>query len=247
MTWGFFTVTHIISLALVGAFVVGMHFLLKRFSRRTQTAVLGSLSFLGIGAIIFNLVAWGSPLEELPLHLCAFNAMVLPLTVFTRNKTLGNLLLVWCLGALAALVLNNEKAGVSIFSWEFAVYYFPHVVEFGIPLLLVTLGHIKKDPKCILSTVLLTMAIYTLVHFCNLALNSFIQANQIRNPEGEIILANYMYSIAPNNPLAALFQKIIPYTYWHMYLVVPILVVYLLIVYAPELRAFFKNRKAAKV
>lgn len=246
MTWGFFTVTHIISLVLVAVFVVGMHYFLKRYSRKTQTAVLGSLSFLGIGAIIFNLLAWGSPLEELPLHLCAFNAMVLPVTVFTRNKTLGNLLLVWCLGALAALVLNNERADVSIFSWKFAVYYFPHVVEFGIPILLVSLGHIQKDPKCILSTVLITVAIYTLVHFCNLALNQYIQAHQIRNPQGEIILANYMYSIASNNPLATLFLKIIPYTYWHMYLVIPILVVYLLIVYAPELRTFFKDRKAAK-
>lgn len=241
MQWGFFTPTHIVSLVLVGVFAVGMHFLLRNRSEKVQTTVLGILSFLGIASVIFNLVAWGQPLENLPLHLCSFNAMVLPITVFTKNKTLGNMLLVWCLGALAAVVLNNEMADVSIFSWTFFFYYFPHVVEFGIPLLLVSLGHVKKDPKCIFSTVGITMAIYTVVHLINVALNNWFVANDIRNDAGEIILANYMYSIAPNNPLAELFQKIIPGVYWHMYLAVPILVVYLLIVYAPEFWKKFKK------
>ena len=125
MPWGFFTPTHIVSLVLVGVFVVGMHFLLRNRSEKVQTAVLGVLSCWGIASVIFNLLAWGQPLENLPLHLCSFNAMVLPITVFTKNKTLGNMLLVWCLGALAALVLNNETADASIFSWTFFFYYFP--------------------------------------------------------------------------------------------------------------------------
>ena len=45
-----------------------------------------------------------------------------------------------------------------------------------------------------------------------------------------------MYSIAPENPLLAAFYRVIPYRYWYMYLVVPILAVYLLILYAPQLR-----------
>ena len=241
MQWGFFTPTHIVSLVLTAVFAVGMHFALRNRSEKVQTTVLGTLSFLGIASVIFNLVAWGRPLENLPLHLCSFNAFVLPITVFSKNKTLGNMLLVWCLGALAALILNNETANVSIFSWSFFFYYFPHVVEFAIPLLLISLGHVKKDPKCIFSTVGITMAIYTVVYFINLALNRWFVANDIRNAAGEILLANYMYSIKPNNPLSELFQSIIPGDYWHMYLAVPILVVYLLIVYAPELVKKFKK------
>lgn len=243
MQWGFMSAAHILSLVLAVVIIVAMHFILRRFSRKVQTVVLGILSFSGIFSIIFNLVAWGSPLEHLPLHLCAFNAIVLPIAVFTKNKTLGNLLLVWCLGALAALILNNEVAHYEILSWRVFIYYFPHVMELGIPLLLFTLGHIKKDPKCIISTVLITMTIYTLVHFANLALTDYVNANQICNPEGNLIVPNYMFSMAATNPLLVLFQKLIPGVYWHMYLAVPILVVYLLIVYAPDLLRKLKKKQ----
>jgi uncharacterized membrane protein YwaF len=179
LPWGFMSAAHIISLVLAAVMIVAAHFILRRFSKKVQTIVLGILSFAGIFSIIFNLVAWNSPLEHLPLHLCAFNSIVLPITVFTKNKITGNLLLVWCLGALFALILNNEVAHYEIFSWRVYVYYFPHVIELGVPLLLFTLGHIKKDPKCILSTVVITMTIYTLVHFANRRLNRYAEENQI--------------------------------------------------------------------
>jgi hypothetical protein len=75
------------------------------------------------------------------------------------------------------------------------------------------------------------MGVYTLIHFINKALN----AAQLLDLNGEVIRVNYMYSIDPENPLLALFYKVIPYEYWYMYMIVPILVVYLLIVYAPQL------------
>lgn len=245
MSWGFFTVTHILSLLFAVASIFILHFSLKGRSPKTQLLVLLPLSFWGIASIIFNLLYWGAPLENLPLHLCSFNAFVLPIVVITRNKTMGNVLLVWCLGAVAALILNNEMAPWPFFSWPIFFYYWPHVVEFAIPIVLVSLGLVKKDPKCILTTVAITMGIYTLVHFTNLAINNYCAANNILNAEGELVFANYMYSLAPNNPLAELFQKLIPGVYWHMYLAVPILIVYLLIVYAPELAARFKKQKIA--
>ena len=235
MTWGFFTVTHIVTLLLAVCAIVGMHYLLKGKSKKTQTVVLGVLSFLGIASAIYNLLAWGEPLENLPLHLCSFNAIILPIVVFTKNKTLGNMLLVWCLGAVAALVLNNEMAETKLLGWPFFFYYFPHVAEAGIPILLISLGHIKKEPKCIFSTIAITMGIYTVVHFINCGINQYCAVNQITNAQGNVIFVNYMYSLAANNPLVEWFIKLIPGGYWHMYLAVPILVVYLLIVYAPEL------------
>ena len=244
MPWGFMSVAHIVSLVLAVVIIVAMHFVLRLFSQKVQTVVLGILSFSGIVSIIYNLVAMGSPLEHLPLHLCAFNAVVLPIAVFTKNKILGNLLLVWCLGALAALILNNEVAHYSIFSGRVFFYYVPHVLELGIPLLLFTLGHIKKSPKCILSTVIITIVIYTLVHFANLALTDYVNANNICNPEGVRIVPNYMFSMAATNPLLELFQKLIPGVYWHMYLAVPILMVYWLIVYDPDIIRAIKKKKA---
>lgn len=242
MQWGFFSVTHIVSLVMVGVITVGLHFLLRNRSEKTQTVVLGSLSFLGIASIIYNLIAWNCPLENLPLHLCSFNAMVLPFVVFTKNKALGNMLLLWCLGAIAALVLNTEMAETELLGWPFFFYYFPHVVEIAIPLLMVSLGKVRKDPKCIFSTVGITMGLYTLVHFINLGLNKLFIAQDIRNLSGEIILSNYMYTVKPNNPLSDLFYGWVG-EYWHMYLALPILVVYLLLVYAPELLRLLKKKE----
>ena len=81
MLWGSFGAVHILSLLLGAGIIVGLYFLLRRFSAKTKTVVLGILSFSGIAAIIFNLVTWGSPYEYLPLHLCSLTAMVLPVVV----------------------------------------------------------------------------------------------------------------------------------------------------------------------
>ncbi len=229
MKWGFFTPAHILTLVLAAAMLTALYYGLRNKSQKIQTAVLFPLSLSGIAAIVFNLLRWGSPLEYLPLHLCSINALLLPFAVLTRNKTICNLLLVWCLGALVALIANFEMAEAVLFSESFNFYFFPHVFEFGIPVLLFKLGLAKKDPQCIGSTLTITMFLYTLVHLCNLVINRYCAL------VGNGIRVNYMFSMEPTNPLVALFYKLIPHQYWHMYLVIPIVLVYLLAVYAPQL------------
>lgn len=238
MEWGTFGVVHILSLAVAALIIAGLYFALKNRSEKVQTAVLGVLSFSGIAAIIFNLLMWGRPLEYLPLHLCSVNALLLPIAVFTKNKTVCNLLLLWSLGALAALVMNQSVAAAKVLDPVFCFFYFPHALEFGIPIVMFKLGLVKKDPRCIVSSVGITMGVYTLIHFFNKVLN----AARLLDLNGEVIRVNYMYSIVPENPLLQLFYKVIPSEYWYMYMIVPILVVYLLIVYAPQLLK--KNKQA---
>ncbi len=232
MLWGNFTVPHILSIFAAAGIIMGLYFAIRKASRAVQTLVLGVLSFSGIAAIVYNLVTWGSPLEYLPLELCSFNAIMLPVAVFTRNRTVGNLLLVWSLGALMALVVNNQMAEATLFDWPFNFYYFPHVLEFGIPILLFKLGLVKKDVRCIFSTLGITMAAYTLSHCANLIINA--------NTD---VTVNYMFSMDPSvNPLTALFYQILPYEYWYMYLILPIVLIYLGLVYLPQLRQLRKAR-----
>ncbi len=243
MKWGSYGPIHLLSLAFAAAAVIGLYFILKNRSMMVKTIVLGILSFSGIAAIIFNLVEWNSPLEYLPLHLCSINALLLPIVVFTRNKQLGNLLLVWCLGALAALVVNQAQANFVVFSATFNFYFFPHVLEFGIPILLFKLKLVELDYKCIGSTLLLTILIYTGIHLCNVGLNAYCEANQILNSAGEVIKVNYMYSMVPENPLLALFYQWVPYEYWYLYLIFPIVLVYLVIVYSGQIIRAIKAKK----
>jgi len=245
MLWGFFSLVHILSLLIGAGIILGLYFLLRQFSPKTQTIILGILSFSGIGAIVFNLVTWGSPYEYLPLHLCSLTALVLPVAVFTRSKVLGNLLLLWSLGAVMALVVNNAQANFEICSATFAFYFFPHLLEFGIPILLVALGLIKKDIKCIGSTLLITFATLVLVHFANLGLNQFFTVNQILDASGNLLQVNYMYTIKPENPVMALFWSLIPCQFWYLMPALLIIAVYLLLVYSRQIVAFYKQTRCA--
>lgn len=247
MIWGFFSAAHIVSLVLAIGIIAALYFLLRNANDAVKIAVLGPLSFAGIGAIIFNLVVWDSPLEYLPLHLCSLNAMVLPIAVFSRNKIINNLLLLWSLGALVALIINTSTAEAEILSWTFVFYYFPHVLEFGIPVLMFLLRLVKKDVKCIATTLGITMASYTFIHFINLWINSYAAANNILDWAGNVIKVNYMYSIYPDNPVLALFYQIIPYEYWYMYLVAVIIAVYLVVVYLNDIIKLIKEKKKVPV
>ena len=243
MTWGFFSLAHIISLILAVGIIVGLFFALRKASMRTKTIVLFILSLAGISAIIYNLVVWNSPLEYLPLHLCSLNALILPVAVLTRNKVLNNLLLLWSIGALFALIINVSVAEAEIFSWAFAFYYFPHVLELGIPILIFLLKMAKKDLKCVISTLIITFASYTFIHFINLYINSYAIKHNILDWAGNVIKVNYMYSIYPDNPLLNLFYSIIPYQYWYMYLAIAVIIIYFALVYLKDIIKLIKEKK----
>lgn len=242
MLWGSFGTVHILSLLLGAGLIIGLFFLLRKRSAKVQTLVLGILSFSGVAAIVYNLIAWGSPYEYLPLHLCSLTAMVLPVAVFTRSKVLSNLLLLWSLGAVMALVVNTAQADFDVLSPTFFFYFFPHLLEFGIPILLFRLGLVKKDVKCVVSTLLITLCVYTLIHFANVLLNNYFATNEICNPSGAIVQVNYMYSIRPENPLLALFWSWFPHPYAYMLPVVLIVLIYLGLVYLKQIIAGFKKK-----
>ena len=244
MLWGSYGLVHIITMLFSACIIVGLYFILRNRSEKTKVTVLFILSLSGAAAIIFNLVTWGTPLEYLPFHMCSITALILPIAILTRSKIFSNLLLFWCLGAAMAIICNQGQANFVIPSATFFFYYIPHTLEFGIPILVFALKIVKKDVRCIASTVVITMVIYTIVHFINLAINSYCMTNALTNPSGEIIKVNYMYSLFAPVPLMQAMYNLIPHPYWYMYVVVPFVVIYLAIVYLPEIIAMIKARKA---
>ncbi len=247
MQWGSFGIVHIATLVIAAALIVGVYFLLKYLPERVRFFGILALSCSGLVAIVYNLVVWGSPLEYLPFHMCSILAMMLPVTVLTRNRYMGNLLLVWCLGSLLALIINHASAHFIIPSAAFFIYYIPHVFEFGVVIYLFKFGYVKKDYKCIPVTVLATVVIYTLVHLINVALTGYVEANQIVDYAGELLTFNYMFSMTPDNPVLALFWKVIPHEYWYMYMAVIVLVVYLVVLYLPQILRAAREKKATRL
>ena len=232
MAWGTFTPTHIITLIISAIIIIALHHILKNFSEKIQRIVLFVLSLSGIAAIIFNLVVWNSPIEYLPFHMCSINAILLPIAIATKNKTIGNLLLVWCLGALIALVANFAQGGFLLNEPTFWFYYLPHTFEFGIPVLLFTLGIFHFRPKYILTNIGITLVIYTIVHFINLWLNQYCIDNNLLDWAGNVIQVNYMYSVKPDaNPLLELFWSWNPQPYLYMLPTLGVVAVYELCLY----------------
>jgi uncharacterized membrane protein YwaF len=238
-TWGTFGTTHFVTLIAAIALIFAIYVWLHDESRKKQIIVLFFLSLSGIAAIIYNLVAWGTPWEYLPLHLCSLNALLLPYAVLTRQKWCCNLLLLWSLGSYVALILNNSMADATVFSMPFNFYYFPHLLEAGIPIILFKLGLVKRDHKCIKSTIIITFAVYTVIHLINVAINSGLIG------PGDVQV-NYMFSITPNNPVLNLFWSIIPSSYWYMFLAIPVIIVYLAWWYLPELLEAYKSGKSLR-
>lgn len=234
MAWGTFSAAHIVSLICAAIIGFAIYFLLKNRSEKVQLTVLGILSFAGIFNFSCNLLLWGAPLENLPLHLCNLNAVILPYAVFKKNTVLSNLTLLWALGAAIALILNQEMAGETVLGFKFCIYYFSHLLEIVVPVLLFKFGLCRLEPKCIYSTLGITIAAYTAIYFINCGINNWAAANAILDSKGAPLVVNYMYSVIPNNPVLELFHRIIPYSYWYMYVGFLIVIPYLGAIYGVD-------------
>lgn len=247
MLWGTFGLTHIVTLIISIIIIIGLYFILKNKSEKTKLITLFTLSLSGICAIIYNLLRWDSPLEYLPLHMCSINAILLPIAILSRNKKIGNLLILWSPGALIALIMNFQATNYELLSWTFVMYYLPHTLEFGIPILLFVFKIIRLDYKTIPYTLLTTFVIYTVIHFINVLLNNYFIANNIVDWAGNVIQVNYMFSFIPDNPVLQLFYKIIPHKYFYMLLAFPIIIFYLGCIYIPnQARRHYKMKRATR-
>ena len=236
MLWGTFTLQHILSLTAIVALAVSLYFILKRISDKAKTWLLFAVSLVGVGAVVCDLVYWGQPLLYLPLHLCSLNALLIPIAVLTKNKVLSHLTLVWSLGAALVLVVNTGQAHYEMFSEAFWVFYLCHTADVTVPALLFLSGLVKFDIKKTPAVIGTTMAAYTGVHFANLAINKHLleSASMVASysRSRKIPQVNYMYSLGDEgNAVFALFRKIIPFDYWHMYLIAPIIAFFLFTVH----------------
>ena len=114
-----------------------------------------------------------------------------------------------------------------------------------ITILCVVFKIIRLDYKTIPYTLLITFIIYTFIHIINVCLNQYFINNNILDWAGNIIQVNYMFSFIPDNPVLELFYNIIPYKYFYMLLVFPVIIFYLACIYIPnQARRNYKLKKA---
>lgn len=253
LKWGSFGPVHIITLILSALIVVALYFILKGKTEKTQKIVLFLLSLWGPAAIIYNILMWGlksTVLEYLPFHLCSINAILLPILVLTKSNVLGNLLPVYSVGAVLALILNTFQADYLIFDHVFLMFWLPHTLEFAIPILMIALGLIKIRPKYIPACLGITFVMYTVIHFINLWLNQYLIDSNILDSAGNVIQVSYMYSLyelgGKGNPMFDIFYSLIPYDYFYMLAAFPIIGVVYFFMNLKYIISTYKQKKAQK-
>lgn len=218
MIWGTFTDTHIATLAFAFFFIILIHLVLVNKSRKTQILSLFLISFIAIAGVAYQVLSSEDPMKNLPLDLSSLAALLLPFAVLTRQKWCCNLLLLWPLQSFINLVFNQDKAHLDVFSFEFTVYFLTNLLTFAIPIILFWLKLVRRDYKYMKKSIVITAVVYTAVHFYNIASGS-----------------NYLYSVSPDgNELLSFFYTFVP-SYWYMYLMIPIFILYLGQWYLPEL------------
>ena len=229
MTWGSFSNIHLLTLAIAVLVNVLIYLILKRNTRAKQILALFVLSLIGVAFVLYTMLAdKDNIIRNLPLHFWALNMLILPFAVLTREKSICNLLLIWSAGSVVSLVFNTAMANVELLSFEFLIYFTMHMFGAGIPILLFELGLVKRDTKTVQSTIGLSVIAYVLVHCANLLINS---ANGWTVSDG----VNYMSTLEPTSSLLSFFYAIMPAPFWYMLLALPVLCLYVLYWYLPEI------------
>ena len=250
MIWGTFSTNHLISLAVGVVIIFALYIALMDSTRKKQILVLFSFSLIGIVSIIYDLIAYGNPMEHLPLSLSALNALLLPYAVLTRRKWCCNYLLVSSIGSYFSLICNYSMADKEIFSIPVILYFLSNVMSAGIPILLFKHELVKRETKTIVSSISLLLDVYIIVHVINVLINTANMTNNL----GEVISVNYMSTLAPTNPVLDFCHVIFPHSFWYMAVTLPIIILYALWWYLPELLEEYKvikerneKRKAIKM
>lgn len=235
MSWGFMTPQHIATIVFTFVFTVAMYFILSKIDPKKSDKILFILSFLGYVGILGNLIVGireGIMLYKLPFHLCSWNAILLPFAVKTKNSKLCTTLSVWSIGALIAIILNDEGIEYTFMGWKFAIYYFPHVVEFAIPILLLFLNKFKTDTRDILWALMITFLVYTLAY----------AVSEIITHYGHSV--NYLFTMGPTNFVTDFFYSLLPIKYFYMFTTFPIIA--LLYIFVLVENYIIKNVKRKK-
>lgn len=237
MMEGFLRGRHLISLGVF--FLTGTVLLvfLRKRSIRCRRVVLGVLSFAGLPAIIWYPAAFGDLLRFLPLELCSYTALLLPVAVWTGNRRLNNILLLWAVGAFSAILLNPAETAWRPGETEFWMFFVPHAAEAAIPPLVFALGLSEKDVRCIPITLGATLGAGAFSHACNLMINRFFAE------AGSSLCVNYMFAEWPENPVLDVCWRILPVRFAYLLVLAPAVLVLLTLLYLPEFAARIRKNR----
>ena len=166
--------------------------------------------------------------EELPLHLCNINTILLIVALSKKNQTLMSFC--FCFGTLGALlaIMTPDPffVEVHLFSSRGAGYWIYHHLLLAQCIALVTSGLYKPQYSHLKKTVPLLFGIYLAMYPVNLLIRAITGAN-----------ANYLYTFGmEGNPLTGMLYKLIPvYPLFMIPAVIPLSIIALFMLWLARL------------
>ena len=138
--------------------------------------------------------------------------MLLPIAVKTKSSRLCGTVAVWSIGALIAVILNDEAIGYNMFGIKFAIYFWPHLAEFSIPLVVLFLHKYKMKLSHILWIWTATAVVYSISFVISYLLTWFFKTD-----------VNYLFTMHSTNFVTDFLYNLLPYRYWYMYTAFPLI------------------------
>jgi len=156
----------------------GIHFALsKRDEKTKQTMLLIISGFNAALYVIYKFAQVADPnfnfvlFTNLPLHFCNINLILIPLAIYTKNRTLMAYQVYFGtpLAGLALLTVYPAFIGTSIFQFTTFVYFFYHSMLLALPIVLISLKLFTPSFKNIWQPTLMLVALTFVMHMVNVA------------------------------------------------------------------------------
>ncbi len=143
--------------------------------------------------------------DRLPLHLCAMNALVMPLAVFKRNKLLLNYVYAVALPAAVFAMLTPAMSyygGYFFLSWQVLLFYIDHALMALVAVLCVKTGLVRPDFRELLPVTGLLASYAAFIFILNKLTDlNFLFLNY---PDEGTVMAFFAYYMGNPGYLAAL-------------------------------------------
>jgi uncharacterized membrane protein YwaF len=214
--------------------VVAFYYIFRNKSEKTKTWALLGLSIFNIiiftinKFVLFRVFDDLEVLNELPLHLCNMNLILIPVALLTKNKLLmGYTYYVATIAAMAAIMFFDSRyVGVNVMTYSVFVYFFYHAVLVATPILLVMFGLYTPEKSQIINVIILLLCMATVIHGFNLFMRS----------TGLCTISNYFYTMGmEGNPVLELLMKLVPIPLVYYFPMIPALYGYAYLITMPFL------------
>ena len=149
-----------------------------------------------------------SLLDRLPFHLCTMNAVVMPVAVMKKNKTLLNYMYAIALPAAAAAMLTPAMSYYGryfYFGWQVVFFFLDHGLMVLVPVLAINSGLLRPDIRFLPRVSALFGSYAALIYVANKVLNqNFLFLNYPDEGTVMALFARYLGNPGYLLPLAFL-------------------------------------------